>query len=128
MTSDALLASSTAADIFNQFTSIPTLIGLRFVPVALLVMIGGGLWLLFHRWATGTRFAVAVAVVLASGFTVVAYLAPYITLNKDFNQADTGMSPVTLAGPGFWLALFGTLLTAAGALLELRMNRTVREV
>jgi hypothetical protein len=120
ITSDTLLGARDASELASQFTSMRSLIGLQFMPLVLLVMAGGGLWLLFRRWATRWRFGMSVTVLAASAGTVMAYLAPYLTLNSDFNEAATGISPISLAGPGLWLALLGALLAASGAAWELR--------
>jgi hypothetical protein len=132
VTSDVLFGSRGAPDVASELVTQRSLLGLRFMPVALLVMVGGAVWLLLRRWATRWRFGVAVAVLAASGCAVIAYLAPYTLLDSNLGDAEvteSGITASTFTGPGFWLVLLGAALTAFGAAWELaRTRRSARRL
>lgn len=117
-----LIGSMTAPALTSELTSPTSLIPLKFEPIAVLIMIVGAFWLLLDRRGASRRTGVAVTVLVASGYTVLAYLVPYAVLDsqlEDVGVTSVGISAATLTGAGFWLVLVGAVLTATGVALGL---------
>jgi len=116
----------------------PTLLGeasdsgsfglLRLVPLTALLMVVAGVWLLARSSGRGRPIASLVAFISAV-VTVLAYLVPLGRVDEALDSAgadELGINATNLTGAGFWVALIGAMVAAAGAVVGLTTARRRR--
>ncbi|GAA5154536.1 hypothetical protein GCM10023321_26520 [Pseudonocardia eucalypti] len=121
-----LVGQVTAPALEEAAPSYPSLAMLPFVPVAALVMLAIGGFLLLARLGRREHRVAGALVLACSGFIALAYLIPFNALQSEIQQVGAsglGLSAATFAGGGFWFALVGALVAATGAALELSEPR-----
>jgi hypothetical protein len=121
-----LVGSLSAPDLASAAPEAHSLGLLQIVPVAALVTVGVGLWLVMGRPRGRARGTGAVALLVCAAVTAVAYLWPFARLQDELGESGVsslGITAATFTGIGFWLAVIAAIVTAAGGLMELNRSR-----
>ncbi|HEY9415303.1 MAG TPA: hypothetical protein VIQ30_11120 [Pseudonocardia sp.] len=117
-----LVGSLRAPELTDAAPDATSLSVLPVVPVAAVLAAALGLWLIVaHPAATARKFA-AVGLIGCAALISVAYLVPFARVQGELSGsgvASYGITATSFAGSGFWLALIGAVVTAAGGLVEL---------
>lgn len=117
------LVGEVAAPALNELASeYASLALLPFVPLAALVTLAVGVYLMVVNLGRSARRAAGIVVLACSAFIALAYLVPFNALQSEIQEAGAsgiGISAATFTGSGFWFALVGALVSAVGAALEL---------
>ncbi|WP_028933911.1 hypothetical protein [Pseudonocardia spinosispora] len=115
-----LIGSLTAPSLAGELPDAGSLTLLRLVPLTSVVMLGVGLWLVLARTGAGAAKVASAVVVVCAVLTALAYLMPYGELSREISGSgaeELGISATTFTGSGFWCALLGAVVAAAGAVV-----------
>jgi len=122
-----LVGSLRAPELAGASSTATSLSLLPIVPVAALISLAVGLWLVAGR-PDGRAQRVGAAVLIACAVAIaVAYLLPFGRVQDELSGSgvsDYGITATTFTGSGFWLALIAAVVTAAGGIVELTGART----
>lgn len=121
-----MVGSARAWDLVSGAPEVGSLALLPFVPWVALAAIGFGLWLIVGKPAGGGRRLGAIAFLACAGLICVAYLWPFMRLQDELAGAGAssyGITATTFTGIGFWLAVIGAIVIAAGTVVELTGSR-----
>lgn len=117
-----LVGSLAAPDLAGAAPEAPSLALLHIVPVAVLVTIGVGLWLLIGKPAGRAQRIGGVVLIGCAAVIAFAYLWPFARLQDELSGSGVsslGITATTFTGIGFWLAVIAAVVTATGGIVEL---------
>lgn len=120
-------ASATGADLASLGSEAGSLAMLWLVPVLAITVLTIGLWQRFSATATSeSRKVGSHAVMALAGLIFFIYIALLVSVQSKLSDArgsTVGVNAISFTGVGFWLALIGTLVAAAGAFMVLNSAR-----
>jgi hypothetical protein len=121
-----LVGSLTSPDLASAAADAPSLALLHIVPLAALASVGIGLWLIIGKPTGRAQRIGGTALIGCATAIAIAYLWPFAHLQDELSGSGVstlGITATTFTGIGFWLALIGAILTAAGGVAELTGSR-----
>ncbi|HEY9415524.1 MAG TPA: hypothetical protein VIQ30_12245 [Pseudonocardia sp.] len=121
-----LVGSLSAPDVATAAPEATSLALLHIVPIAALVAVGVGLWLVVGKPAGRAQRIAAVALFACAAVTTLAYLWPFARLQQELSGSGVsslGITATTFTGIGFWLAVIGAIVTAVAGVMELIGSR-----
>lgn len=117
-----LIGSVNASDLASAAPQATSLSLLHIVPVAALITLGIGLWLVLGKPDPRAQRGTAIALVVCAVAVAIAYLWPFARLQDELSgsgvSSDLGVTATTFTGIGFWLAIVAAIVTAAAAFVE----------
>jgi hypothetical protein len=116
-----LVGSLRAPELAGAAPSATSLSLLPVVPVVAVISAAVGLWLIVGRPAGRTRRIAAGMLVGCAAIIAVAYLLPFARVQDQLSGSGVtsyGITATSFTGSGFWLALIGAVVTAAGGIVE----------
>ena len=121
------IGSLRAPELAGAVPGVTSLAFLPIVPVLALVNIGLGLWLILGKPSGRSQRIAAIGLIGSAALIGFAYLLPFARLQNELTGSGVssyGITATTFTGGGFWLAVIGAVVTAAGAAVELSGART----
>jgi hypothetical protein len=117
-----LVGSLRAPDLASAAPEAPSLALLQIVPVAALISLGLGLWLVIGKPGGSAQRVMAVVLLVCAAANAIAYLWPFSRLQDELNGSGVssyGITATTFTGIGFWLGVIAAIIIAAGGVMEL---------
>ena len=117
-----LVGSLRAPELAGAAPTATSLSLLPVVPVVAVVCAAVGLWLIIGRPLGSARRIGAWALIGGAAIIGIAYLFPFARVQDELSGSGVtsyGITATSFTGSGFWLALIGAVVTAAGGIVEL---------
>lgn len=121
-----LVGSLRAPDLAGAAPTATSFSLLPVVPVAAVVAALVGLWLIVGKPAGRSQRIGAAVLIGCAAIIAVAYLLPFSRVQDELTGSGVssyGITATTFTGSGFWLALIGAVVIAAGGIIELIGSR-----
>lgn len=123
-----LVGSLRAPELAGAAPTATSLSLLPIVPVAAVLGIGLGIWLIMGKPTGRSQRIGAFGLIGCAALVAVAYLLPFARVQDELSGSGVssyGITATTFTGSGFWLALIGAVVIAAGGIVELTGSKAM---